>query len=254
MTYVNYLNLEKGKSLPKGSRIEPLQKALGLASESSEARELARAYFNALGCSSKLLDTLSGPTMPAPDLPSRQLAEEMTHQVLRQRSVNLTTQQWKTRSRDIVTQVCNCFLNNSVGWVSIQELSEATKFTPKEIKKALQALASAKLVKLSGDKAQSPLAGKFVKHLPTTPETAELLAAIRNQWKQWISGIKPTHTKAFTARITKTNMERLWQHLDEALNLAGVYADAQADRKESAVYYIGAHIYQAIPKNSTLQN
>ena len=142
LTFMSYWNVESVKKLPKSWRIKAIMAALGVEQHSSKAQELVRAYFRALSGSDELLQNLSGPAAAGSNLPGRDLIEAATSKALSQISVNLTMEQWKLRTRDMVTHICQTFLADTAGWVTVRELSDATRFKPEEIRKSLKALAA----------------------------------------------------------------------------------------------------------------
>jgi hypothetical protein len=223
--------------------------ALGIENPSPKARELVRAYFRALSGSDELVRSLAAPAPEAADLTSRELAEAATQQALAQRYVNLTPEQWRSRTRDMVTNICSNYMVNTAGWVTLLELSDVTKFKPGAIKKALKTLAAAGLLELSGDKARCPLAGRVVKLPPVTPATAALVAKLKGHWETWLADAKVVSFKAFTVRMTKAHLNIYAQHIKKAVSLAALYDNAAENKDESAIYHISAKILQALPKD-----
>ena len=252
LSFMSYWDMERGKKLPKSWRLKAVLSALDVAPQSPKARELVRAYFRALSGSDELVDILAAPAAPAAagaDLPSRELAEAAAHQARARRTVNLTVAQWKASARDLATQIINYYLVDTAGWVTVRELAEATRFKPEAIKKALKALAAAKLVDTSGDKARSRLAGKIVNAIPNIPETAAIKAAVNANVEAGLAGAKVVGGTSMSLRMTKANARLYSQHLANAVNLASVYSDCEADRQESAVYSIDTKIFRFAPKD-----
>ena len=249
LAFVSYWDLERGKKLPKSWRLKSIMAALGIGQDSPKARELVKAYFTDLSGSDELLQIFSAPVSAGADLPSRELVEAATQQALSQRSVNLSIEQWKLRTRDLVTHMCQNFLANTTGWVTVRELADATRFKPEEVKKALKALASGGLIEFTDGKARGPYGEKVIQLLPVTPATAAVKAAIRKNWNTWLAGAKRVDGKRITCRMTKANLDIYRQHLEKALNLAAVYDTAGADRQDSAIYLIDASIFQVLPKD-----
>ncbi len=249
LAYVSYWDMERGKKLPKSWRLKTIMAALGVAQYSPKAQELVQAYFRALSGSDELLQYLSAPAAAAPALPSRELAEAATHKMLSQLSVNLTLEQWKLCTRDMVTDICQTYLNETAGWVTVSELSKATKFKPKAITKALKALAAGGIVDLSGNKTRGKFVGKTIQLLPMTPATAGIRAALRNNCNAWLADSKLIALKRITVRMTKANLNIYRQHLENAVKLAAVYGGVNENRQDSAIYFIDARIYQFLPRD-----
>ncbi len=249
LAFMSYWDMERGKKLPKSWRLKAIIAALGIEHHSPKAQELVRAYFRALSGSDELLQILAAPASAGPDLPSRELAEAATHQALAQRSVNLTLKQWELSGRNMATTICNYFLLNTAGWVTVRELSDATGFKPEAVRKALKTLASGGLADFSGDKARGPFAKNMIRPMPMIPATVAIAARMRNQWKAWLADSRLVDTNGMTVRMTKANLETYLQHLKKTVNLCGVYEDTEANRQDSAIYYIKANIFQILPRD-----
>lgn len=248
LAFTSYWDIERGKKLPKSWRLKAIMAALGIDNRSTEAQDLVRAYFRALSGSDELLQILSAPVSAGADLPSRELAEAAAQQALSQLGVNLTLEQWKLRSRDIFTNICQNFLTNTPGWVTVRELSDATGFKPEAVRRALKALASGGLIDLSGDKARSRFVKQIVRPLPFTPAAAEIRTALVRHWETWLAGSIRVETTRMTVRMTKANLDIYRQHLAKAVNLASIYKDVGGDRQDSTVYFIDAAIFQIFPR------
>lgn len=249
LSFVSYWDLERGKKLPKSWRLKAIISALGIEQHSSKAQELVRAYFRALSRSDELLNILSAPAAAAADLPSRELAEAATHQAIAKRNFNFTIAQWKLLAGSQVANICHNFLLNTAGWVTVRELSAATKFKPEAVRKAFQALAGGGLIAFSGEKARSPYVDKVIKSMPVTPETAAIRAALLGHWKKWLAESKLVSGKTMTVRMTKANLELYRQHLQKAMELAAVYDGSEASREETAVYFVSVDIFRSFPKD-----
>jgi len=249
LAFSSYWDIERGKKLPRSWRLKAIMAALGLDPHSPLARELVTEYFKALSGSDELLQLLSAPAPAGGDLTSRELAEAVANQALAQRSVNLTIEQWKLRTRDMVTSICHSFLSNTSGWVTARELSEATRFKPEEVRKALKTLASGGLIELSGNKARSPFVEKVVKAMPATPATAAIKAAQRKIWNKWLADSRLVHARRMTLRMSKSGLAAYYQHLEKAVGLSCIYGNSDENRQNSAIYTIEANIYRTFPRD-----
>lgn len=249
LAYVSYWDMERGKKLPRSWRLKAIMAALGVAPHSARAQDLVKAYFTSLSGSEELLQFLSGPAKEAPDLPSRELVETATRRMLEQLSVNLTLEQWKLCTRDMVTDICQTYLNETAGWVTAAELVKATRFKMPAVKKALKALADGDIVDLSGDKARGRHVGKTIQLLPLTPATAGIRAALRNNCNAWLAESRLVAMKRVSLRMTKANLDQYLQHLENAVKLATVYGGVNEDRRESAIYFVDAKVYKYLPKD-----
>ena len=248
-SFVSYWDLERGKKLPKGWRLKEIMNCLGVKLQSAEGQELIRAYFNALSGSEELLQALSAPAQPGADLPSRELAETATHRALAQLSVSLTLEQWKLRTRDAVTNICQSYLAETAGWVTIQELAEATKVKPEALRKALKALAAGGLAEFAKDKARGKFTGKVIQLLPMTRETRPIREALRRYWDELVADSERVALKRTTVRMSRANLEIFRQHLERAVNLAAIYGNAAENRQDSALYCVDDEILKLFPKD-----
>lgn len=248
LSFMSYWDMERGKKLPKSWRLKAIMAALGIDRESPQARELVRAYFRSLSGSDELLQTLAGPAAAGADLTSRELAEAAAQQALAQRSVNLTLEQWKLRSRDLVTTICQSFLVNTSGWVTVREVSDATGFKAEAVRKALKALAAGGLLELSGDKARSPFTQNLVRPMPATPATAAIKAASLANWTKWLAESRLVESRRMTIRMTKAKLDLYRQHMEKFVNLSCIYGNSEEDRQDSAIYCVQAGVYQILPR------
>ena len=248
LAFVSYWDMERGKKLPKSWRLKEIMAALGIEQNSPRAKELVRAYFKALSGSDELLHVLAERAPADGKLSAREPAEAAVQKILSQHGVNQTLDQWKACARDIVTFMCDYYLDNTTGWVTVRELCEATKFKPEAVKKALKPLAAAKLVELSGDKARSRFEVEMVKALPLTPETAPVRAAVRGHMDTWIKDASRVEAKRLTVRLSKANLDSYREHLGKAVNLASAYSNSNESKQDSAVYLVDAAIYKILPK------
>lgn len=246
LSFVSYWDLERGKKLPKSWRLKAIIAALGIGPHSREAQDLVRAYFKVLSGSDELVQILAA--APAQALPPADLAQTAAHRVISQLSVNLTMEQWRLRTRDLVTNVCQSFLTETEGWVTVRELSEATGFKPEAVRKAVKTLAAGGLADLSGDKARGKLTGKVVQLLPLTPATAPIRVAIRGYWDKWLSESKRVALKRQIVRMNQSSLDQYRQHLEKAVDLAAIYSNPGEDRHSSAVYSVDASIFKIFPK------
>jgi hypothetical protein len=245
VAFVSYWDMERGKKLPKSWRLKVVMAALGIEQRSPKAQELVRAYFRALSGSDELVQMLAAPAAAGADLPGRDLVEAIAHQAQARRTVTLTMAQWKLLAKDLATQIIQYILVDTTGWVTVRELSDATKFKPEAIRKAFKALAAGGLVDLSGDKARGLLTGKVINAtMPLVPETAAINAALLANLQAWLARSEVVEEKHLSLRMTKANMDVYRQHLEKAMNLASVYSDPEANRQESAIYSINTKIYR----------
>ena len=249
LAFVSYWDMERGKKLPKSWRLKAIMAALGIEQHSAKAQELVRAYFRALSGSDELVQTLSAPVPSGADLSGGELVETITRKALEQLSVNLTIEQWRLCARDMVTFRCQFFLFNTAGWITVRELSDAIKFKPEAVRKALKALASGGLIDFAGDKARGLFATKLVELLPATPATAAIKAALLKHLNAWLEDSKRVDSKRITVRMSKANLDIYRQHLNKTVNLASIYSNSEEDRRDSDIYVIDASIFQTFPRD-----
>ena len=247
--FVSYWDMERGKKLPKSWRLKAIMAALGVDQNSPKAKDLVRAYFKALSGSDELLHVLAEQAPAGGSAPAMLPTEAAVQKIMSMHNVNQTIEQWQACAKDLVTFVCDYFLDNTAGWVTVRELCEATKFTPEAVKKALKPLAAAKLVELAGDKARSLFEEEMVKALPLTPETAPVKTAVREHMNTWIKDATRVETKRLTVRMKKANLDSYREHLAKAVNLASAYSNSKENRQDSAIYLVDTAIYKILPKD-----
>ena len=107
VAFTNYLGLERGRSLPKGRRLEVLVAALGLEPASRAARELVLAYLKDTLGSETLTRPFEVLPLPDPAPPGWQIAENAARQALGGRSRRLTPEQYALLARDEATYACH---------------------------------------------------------------------------------------------------------------------------------------------------
>jgi len=247
LAFVSYWDIERGKKLPRSWRLKTIMKALNIDMCSEKARELVGAYFQSLSGSEELLKILTAcPARPA-DLTSRELAESAVQKSVDQRNIQLTTEQWRLRNRDMVMLICSNYIINTSGWVTIPELAAASGFAPAEIKKALRALAGGGLVEFSGDKARSHLTGRVVQLPPRNAENKDVYASSIRLWNDWIKNCACVASKRMTVRMSKTDMSIYRQHLAKAVDISTLYENPDADKQGSAIYFVDASMYKVLP-------
>ena len=237
LTFPNYLALEKGRSLPKPQRLTAILDGLGLAPGAPSRNELVRAYLASLLGSDALLREIEAPApAPAPELG----VEEVARQALRQRAVQLGLDQWRALAADPVAYRCHVYLVNTPGWREESEVARALGAPAGKTRAALKALAKARIVEVSGGRARSPFAYKFLQTLPLTAATAHLKAPILKAREAFAAGPSAKRHNV-TTRLTAANLERYFAKLAETVTLSGVYGDAEKSA-DSAVYFVDARV------------
>ncbi len=237
--YANYLAVERGRSLPKPERLPALLRALNLGEPSLQRRELVHAYLTALLGSDELLEDLR----PSP-VQSALSSEEVARQSIRQRSAQLEIAQWTTLARDEAVYYAHVYLINSPGWSHAREVAAAVRFPLPRVRAALKALSSAKLAELSGERARSPLAYRFVRPLAHLPATLGLKASILKK-REAFAGERGSLVQrtTLTSRVGKVNLDRWFERLTETVRLLGAYGDAEkAD--DTDVFYVDARVFK----------
>lgn len=238
LTFANYLALEKGRSLPQGPRLEGILDALGYEPGSPPARELIYAYLTDLFGSEKLLAGLGKPGGPDPAPSSWQLAEAATRQALHQRSIQLNLDQYKVLAQDRAAYFCHVVLCNTKDWMTKAGLAKQSGESPAKVAKALKALSEVGMAELKGDKAQSPLAGKYVVPPAVTPATASIYAALMNHRQDWLrKAPAPAFTRYLLLRAKEGKMQEYLQHLGDAVSMSALYGDVKPG-DDSHIYWV----------------
>ncbi len=249
LAFTSYWDVERGKKLPKSRHLEAIMAALGIEQHSDNAKKLVRAYFNSLSGSDNLLRILSAPASGGNGLSGVELAESATNKALEQRSATLTLEQWKLCARDFETYLCQYFLFNTSGWITVREMSDATGFAPGIVKKVLKALAAGKLAELSGDKVRGLFGDKLVQRLPQTPATMPVKAELLKHFNTWMKGSTRVQTRRMTVRMSKAGLDMYRQQLEKAVDQSSAYCNSGEDRKDSAIYLVEAGIFRLLPRD-----
>ncbi|HCC46901.1 MAG TPA: hypothetical protein DEQ38_02100 [Elusimicrobia bacterium] len=245
MAFVSYWDMERGKKLPKSSRLKVILSALGLKPHSPEAKELVTAYFTALSGSDELLRIVAEPAAAA--APAMDMAQMAARRTIAQLGVTLTIAQWKVLAGDMAVHLCQSCLENTGGWLTVEELSAGLSLRPEQVRRALKALARCRLIELAGGRARCGYAGKIVQPLPPAPGTLPLRAALRAHWGNWHAKSEPLEGGRRVVRLGKAALSQYLRILRNAVEAASVYGNAAEDRKDSAVYVVDAGIARLFP-------
>lgn len=239
LSFPNYLALEKGKSLPKPARLEAILKALNLAEAAHLRRELVRSYLESLLGSDALLRGLESPAAV-----TESAADEASRQAQRQRSAQLDLDQWRVLAADPAAYRIHVYLINSPDWSTEAEIAKAVGEGAAKTRSVLKALAAAKIAEVSGARARSLFAYKFLQTLPLLPTTAHIKAGILKT-REGFSGAdaKLLHRVNVTSRFSASGLERYFQRLSDAVWLSGVYGDAEKT-PDSDVCFVDARIFK----------
>lgn len=228
VAFTNYLALERGASLPKGSRFKALFSALGLGPESPAVRELLLAYLGDLLGSSDLLAGFKDGRSPDPAPSSWLLAENAARQTIGQRSVQLTLKQYEALAYDGRAYACHVLLANTQSGLKKAELAARTRLSAKDVDAALGKLKAAGLAMVSGSRALSPLAGKYV--VPPTPSANSALAgcyarlqAHRRRWVERHGAC--VEARYLILRASKAKFSQYFPHLADVVSMSAVYGD-----------------------------
>ncbi|MBI5200699.1 MAG: hypothetical protein HY925_03850 [Elusimicrobia bacterium] len=241
LSYPNYLNLERGKSLPQISRVERILSALGLEEHAAEARELVRAYFDDLGVSPKLLQ-LAGAAAP-PEEAKASLAEEAAGLAIQRRRYQLAMGCWQVLARDSTAHALFRVLLATDGWLSVEHLARMTKLPASVAERALAALESVDLAEVSQGRARSPHVGRVIESLPNIPATAAVKAALRRDLDKRVAESAPAGIYDNSLRLTKPALGRYLRQLEQAVALASFYEEPEP-KPESAVFLVHARVHK----------
>ena len=241
LSFTNYLNFERGKSLPQGPRLTAVVSALGLAPLSPGARQLVYAYIHDMLGSEELLKSVMIAS-PDPAPASWQLAENSARQAISQRSVQLTLAQYQVLADDKIAYACHVILCNTRGWVEKKELSEMAGSSGKPFEAALARLKAAKLVKPEGGRLKSPLAGSYDVPPAVTPATAAVYARLqahRNEWAKR-SG-KVEFSRYLLLRAPEGKFSGYLPHLADVVSMSALYGDVER-AEDSAMFLVEGRV------------
>jgi len=239
LSFPNYLALEKGKSLPKAPRLEAILKALDLGEAAPARRELVWSYLESVLGSAALLRGLEAPPAAADSA-----ADEASRQAQRQRAAQLGLAQWRVLASDPAAYRIHVYLINSPEWSSDMEIAKAVGESPAKTRAVLKALAVARIAEVSGARARSLFAYKFLQTLPLLPTTAHIKAGILKTREGFAGpGARLLHRVNVTSRFSGAGLERYFQRLSDAVWLSGVYGDAEKT-PDSDVCFVDARIFK----------
>lgn len=247
LTFANYLNIERGRSLPKNWRLKRILRALDLPDHAPRARELVRAYVAALVGSEDVLEVLGRPDSQDREGDAWRLAEDAARQAMTQRAVQFSLDQWRVIARDAASYACYTYLVNTPGWTTLGELARLTGFSPGPVKRALRALAKSGVAETARGRARCPFARKWVRAPAPLAAASGLMSAAYRYRQQWIDKpAKLSHHSFLTVRMEGSALDRYQHHLSEAVKLASVYGDVEKS-EGTAVYLVEGRVYKVFP-------
>jgi len=242
LSFANYLALERGRSLPKGSRLPRLLSALGLVSNSKGGKELVYAYLKDVLGSDKLIRPLLSAAAPDPAPSSLALAEFASRQAVRQKSVQLTLDQYKVLARSVTAYACHIVLANSWGWLDRKELAQITGYPKVEQDRALKLLGRIGLARFQGRRVRSPLAGKFVIPPNITPHTATVYGALLNHRADWVKKRgRLAFNRYLLLRMSKDKLAAFLPHFSEMIRMSALFGDV-ARSPDSSVFLVESRV------------
>ncbi len=242
LSFANYLALERGRSLPKGPRVQKLLSALGFVSNSKGGKELVYAYLKDVLGSDKLLRPLLAASVPDPAPPSLALAEAASRQAVRQRSVQLTLEQYRVLAKSAAAYACHIVLANSWGWMERKELLKVTGYPKDEFDKALRALGKAGLARFQGKRVRSQLAGKYVIPPNITPHTASVYGGLLKHRKKWVEERgRMAFNRYLLLRMSNDKLAAFLPHFNEMVRMSALFGDV-ARSPDSSVFLVESRI------------
>lgn len=238
VAFTNYLGLERGRSLPRGTRMGALVAALGLDPASRAARELVLAYMRDTFGSPTLIRPFETPTQPDPAPPGWQIAENAARQALGARSVRLTPEQYAVLSRDETTYACHVILANTRGWIEARELSRMLGLSLADLRRRLNSLTKAALTQIRGSKVRSLLSARFI--MPPLPSPAANFAAsrLRKYRDKWVRGRgRSVHQAYLILRAPAPKLRDYLAHLSDVVAMSALYGDV-GNAADSELYLV----------------
>ncbi|MCR4295220.1 MAG: hypothetical protein NUW21_06775 [Elusimicrobia bacterium] len=250
VAFTNYLGLERGRSLPRGRRLEGLVAALGLEPASRAAKELVLAYMrDALG-SEALVRPFEAPPATDPAPPGWRIAENAARQALGGRSVRLTPEQYALLARDEATYACHVVLANTRGWIETKELSRMLDLSPADLRRRLTLLSGAALAQVRGGKARSPLAGQYIMPPLPTPAVDFSFSRLRRHRDEWVRGRgRSVHQTYLILRAPEPKFRDYLAHLSDVVAMSALYGDVEQGAA-SGVYLVEGKVTRLFDPNA----
>lgn len=228
VAFTNYLGLERGRSLPKGRRLERLVTALGVDPAGRAARDLVLAYLKDTLGSEALTRSFEALPRPDPAPPGWQIAENAARQALTGRGRRLTPEQYALLARDEATYACHVVLANTSGWIELRELSDMLGLPPADVGRRLADLARAALAQVRGGKARSPLAGKYIMPPLSSPAAAFSASRLRKHRDEWLRRRgKSVHQAYLILRAPRSRFQDYLPHLSDVVAMSALYGDVE---------------------------
>lgn len=242
LSFANYLALERGRSLPKGSRLPKILSALGLVANSKGGKELVYAYLKDVLGSDKLLRPLLSPAAQDPAPPGLALAEAATRQAVRQRSVQLTLEQYRVLAKSQTAYACHVVLANSWGWMERKELAKIVDAQKGDLDAALKSLGKAGLARFQGRRVRSPFAGKYVIPPNITPHTASIHAGLLKHRTHWVKQRgRMAFNRYLLLRMPLDKMTAYLPHFNEIIRMSSIFGDV-ARSPDSNVFLVEGRV------------
>lgn len=251
MAFTNYLNVEQGRSLPKGERVPVIADALGLTLGSDGLRDLLFAYLaDHLGTEEPLESLRAGGQDPAPS--SWLLAESASRQAVQGRSTHLSLDQYEAIASNSGAYACHVLLVNTRGGMSRKELAAETGVNGASLEVALTTLRKAGLLKAAGDRLISPLQGKYV--VPPAPrllpELAGSYARMRRHRDQWVDAGSGLDARYLILRARRGKFQRYLQHLADVVAMSALYGDVEPG-PDSEMYLVEGRVTRLFKSRAT---
>lgn len=183
-TYVHYLHIDRGKTLPRPQWLPTFLTCLRLAPGGSSCRELFLSYLRDLLKTSEAFDLVMGSVLSRAasvlDSPSREALRWMKTQ----HAVHLTVEQFRAASSDETTYWCfEILLNDNNSWTA-QELAQLLEVPLPAVRRALRRLTEHRIVRaMPGDSYRNRNPGKFF----TFPKggSQQMLLPLQRAWGYW---------------------------------------------------------------------
>lgn len=246
-TYVHYLRIEKGVSLPKPAWLARCLTALRLSPGEPGCRELSLSFIRDLLGSEQAFETLLAPLLGRAE-DRRPPGAEALRWLKAHHAVHLSPEQFKTLAGDEATYWCSEVLLNDAGSWTAGELARAAGLEEADARAGLRRLAAAGLARrTTKGRFKARQAGKFYTFPGRLAGMAGALERVRGYWQRRLRREgREVLTRNELVRAESSAMRRYASALAETMDSANAYA-THAKGEDTGLYLIESKVSRLMP-------